>query len=343
MNTAVRIGSMFTGSGALDLAAMALFPESTVAWHADNDPAVARVLARNWPGTPNHGDVTAIDWSSVEPVGILTAGFPCQDVSSIGLRAGLADGTRSGRWSDVRAAIAELRPHWVLLENVKGLLSASAKAVRSVESAVDGVGPGRPALRALGAVLGDLADIGFDAEWVCLHTSDVGGCHLRPRIFVLAVPAHATITAPHLAPRSATTAPASVTELLPTPRTSDANGGSSHGEGGPDLRTVATNPNMWPSYLPAIRRQEALTRPAPAPTEVNRNGRPRLSAAFAEWMMGAPRGWITDPAIGIARYHQFRIIGNAVVVAQAIEAFTHLLNRITGPASRNGAPVTVAA
>jgi len=87
----------------------------------------------------------------------------------------------------------------------------------------------------------------------------------------------------------------------------------------------ATNASQWGKYEAAILRWEALTRPAPAPTEPNKNGNPRLAAAFSEWMMGWPAGWVTDPAIGISRNDQLRIIGNGVVPQQAIAALNRLL------------------
>ncbi|MFD3426117.1 DNA cytosine methyltransferase [Nocardia fluminea] len=211
----MRIGSLFSGAGGLDLAALELFPGSSMAWHAEIDPAASRVLAHHWPDVPNLGDLTRVglpfsneawaamnaraeqnedyelprpDWSTVEPIDVLTGGFPCQDVSAAGVRRGLAQGTRSGLWSYMAEAIDVLRPRYVLIENVKGLLSASA--IRGVESDHTDVGHGGggPVLRAFGAVLGDLADLGFDAEWTCVRASDVGACHQRERVFILACP-----------------------------------------------------------------------------------------------------------------------------------------------------------
>lgn len=185
----MRIGSLFSGAGGLDLAALDLFPGSSMAWHAEIDPAASRVLAHHWPDVPNLGSVTDIDWAAVEPVDVLCGGFPCQDVSAAGRKAGLTEGTRSGLWSHMAAAIDELRPRFVLIENVRGLLSAKA-TVRGVEPGSDDLGDDgpRPVLRALGAVLGDLADLGFDAEWTCVRASDVGACHQRERVFILACP-----------------------------------------------------------------------------------------------------------------------------------------------------------
>lgn len=196
----VRIGSLCTGYGGLDLAVQAVFG-GTVAWHSQYEPPdkdgredknqyAAQILAHHWPEIPNHGDLTAIDFARVEPVDILTAGFPCQDVSLAGRRAGLAEGTRSGLWRHVARAIQHLRPQLVVIENVRGLLSAPADG--DVEPCTWCVGDAgdEPLLRALGAVLADLARLGFDAEWGVLRASDVGAPHQRERAFLLAWPAH---------------------------------------------------------------------------------------------------------------------------------------------------------
>ncbi len=120
-----RVGSLFSGYGGLDLAVEEVFDARTVWFSEINDP-VARVFAHHWPDAPNLGDVTAIDSSTVEPVGVLCGGFPCQDVSTVGKRAGLVPGTRSGLWAHMATAIEALQPEWVVIENVRGLLSASA-------------------------------------------------------------------------------------------------------------------------------------------------------------------------------------------------------------------------
>ncbi len=182
------IGSLCSGYGGLDSAVERVSGGRTV-WHAENDPDASRVLAAHWPGVPNHGDITAADWAAVEPVDILTAGFPCQDVSDAGRRAGLAPGTRSGLWTHVARAIHHLRPQLVIIENVRGLLHARADS--DVEPCPWCLGhePDQPALRALGAVLGDLADLGFDAVWQGVPAAAVGAPHLRWRIFIVAWPA----------------------------------------------------------------------------------------------------------------------------------------------------------
>ena len=184
----LRIGSLFSGYGGLDLAVEHVFNAKTV-WFSELNEPVARVFARHWPDAPNLGDITAIDWSQVEPVDILIGGFPCQDVSTVGKRAGIAPGTRSGLWAHMAAAIDALQPEWVVIENVRGLLSSPATRAARQGDGHDQRNPrdatpdgatlrdmepdpwhlgddaARP-LRALGAVLGDLADLRLDARWI---------------------------------------------------------------------------------------------------------------------------------------------------------------------------------
>ena len=175
-------------NGGLDLAVEEVYG-ATTAWHCEVDSDASRILAHRWPGVPNLGDITAADWSAVEPVDILAGGFPCQDLSGAGKRLGLRPGSRSGLWQHFAYAIDQLRPRLVVIENVRGLLSASAHS--DVEPCPWCVGDGddRPVLRALGAVLGDLAGLGYDARWHGLPASDVGAPHGRFRIFVTAEPA----------------------------------------------------------------------------------------------------------------------------------------------------------
>lgn len=104
----LRIGSLFSGYGGLDLAVEHVFHAQTI-WFSEISP-VQRVFARHWPDAPNLGDITAIDWAQVPPVDILCGGFPCQDVSTVGKMVGLAPGTRSGLWSHMADAIDRLRP-----------------------------------------------------------------------------------------------------------------------------------------------------------------------------------------------------------------------------------------
>jgi DNA (cytosine-5)-methyltransferase 1 len=162
---------------------------ATVAWHCEWEDAPSKVLEANFPGVPNYRDVSQVDWHLVEPVDILTGGFPCQDLSLAGKRAGLQEGTRSGLWSEFHKAIDILRPSLVVIENVRGLLSAKADSGLEYGPEIMDQAERGIVLRALGAVLGDLADIGYDARWRGLRASDAGAPHQRFRVFITAYPA----------------------------------------------------------------------------------------------------------------------------------------------------------
>ncbi|MGH3921332.1 MAG: DNA cytosine methyltransferase [Pseudonocardiaceae bacterium] len=187
MTPALTIGGLFEGYGGLTMGVQAALG-GRLAWYSEIDPAANKVLARHHPDVPNLGDVTTVDWTRVERPDILTGGFPCADVSTAGRREGLRKGNRSGLWRSMADAIEVLRPDLVVVENVRGLLSTRADG--DLEPCAWCVGDERPVvLRALGRVLGDLADIGFDAEWRGLPASWAGAPHGRFRVFIIAWPA----------------------------------------------------------------------------------------------------------------------------------------------------------
>lgn len=340
----MKLGSLFTGYGGLDMATTAAFGAET-AWMSDFDTGPNKILAHRYPHVPNLGDITQIDWATVEPVDIIAGGFPCQDVSLAGRRAGMTEGTRSNLWGAMRTAIETIRPRYVVAENVRGLLSAAATSDSDLEPGAGPLGDsGAGHLRALGRVLGDLADLGYDAAWCGLRAADVGAPHGRFRVFIVAedslrgggggrptvaehsggtwadTPTHRPDSGPH-------TSRQREVALLPTPTASEANGVGAHGTGGADLRTTIATTDFG-SYAPAITRWEtALGRPAPEPTEPNGNNRPRLSARFVEWMMGLPEGWVTDTP-GITRNEALKALGNGVVPQQGATALTHLLTTL---------------
>jgi len=224
-----RIGSLFSGYGGIDLGLRELWPDAETVWVSDIEKGPIKVLAHRYPDAPNLGDVTNVDWSTVESVDIITGGSPCQDLSHAGKRAGMKPGTRSGLWASMCDAIETLRPSLVIWENVRGALSAEA-----ITGDVESCGfcmadrDGQP-MRALGRVLGDLADIGYDAAWVGLRAADVGACHGRFRVFVLAWPTDSTDVG-RAWTRSARAgryglADGSGGALVPTPSVPDATGG----------------------------------------------------------------------------------------------------------------------
>jgi DNA (cytosine-5)-methyltransferase 1 len=158
----LRVLSLFAGIGGFDLGLERTGGFKTVAV-AETDDYASKVLALRFPDAPNVGDVTAAEYPNAD---IICAGFPCQDISFAGAGAGLA-GARSGLWREVVRAIRVVRPRYALLENVAALLS-----------------------RGLDTVLGDLAEIGHDAEWHCIPASAVGAPHIRDRVWIVAEPQH---------------------------------------------------------------------------------------------------------------------------------------------------------
>ncbi len=157
----IRTLSMFSGCGALDLGLWWADEGFYPAAFCEIDPLCAALLERHFPGVANLGDVTTADFSTVEADAIV-AGFPCQDLSNAGKRAGLA-GTRSGLFWEVVRAIRVVRPRIILLENVAALHN-----------------------RGLGEVLGALASLGYDTETHCIPASYVGAPHNRDRTWIVA-------------------------------------------------------------------------------------------------------------------------------------------------------------
>jgi DNA (cytosine-5)-methyltransferase 1 len=158
----MKFGSLFSGIGGLDLGLERAGMQCR--WQVESDSYCQRVLAKHWPGVPRFGDIRLLDTRELERVDLICGGFPCQDVSLAGLGAGL-DGERSGLWSEYLRVVRNLRPRYVLVENVSALL------VRGFER-----------------VLSDLAVSGYDAEWDSLRAGYFGAPHRRERIFILAYP-----------------------------------------------------------------------------------------------------------------------------------------------------------
>lgn len=182
------IGSLFSGYGGLDLGVQMALGSGELAWMSDIEPGPKAILKHHHPNVENLGDVTQVDWTHVEPVDVIAGGSPCQDLSVAGVRAGMKPGTRSGLWESMFNAVKTIRPHLVVWENVLGALSANAFSLMEQREGHLGNGTDRPVLRALGRVLGDLASIGYDAQWASLRASDVGACHRRARVFVVGFP-----------------------------------------------------------------------------------------------------------------------------------------------------------
>lgn len=158
----MRFGSLFTGIAGLDLGLERAGLDCQ--WQVELDGYCRQVLDRHWPDIPKHVDVRDVGAHNLAPVDVICGGFPCQDISSAGHGAGI-EGARSGLWSEYLRIVRELRPGYIVVENVEAL---------------------RHRGRGLYRVLGDLAACGYDAQWDVLPAAGVGAPHLRERLFIVA-------------------------------------------------------------------------------------------------------------------------------------------------------------
>lgn len=138
----------------------------TISQFVENNFHAQQVLRKNYPGVPICDDIRQFDPTGIDGSNtIFTAGFPCQDISYSGKGAGIEGGTRSGLFFEVMRCVRLVRPRIVILENVAALLD-----------------------RGMATVLGDLASVGYDAEWSIVSAASVGAVHLRERVFIIAYP-----------------------------------------------------------------------------------------------------------------------------------------------------------
>jgi len=155
----LSFGSLFTGIGGFDLG---LERAGMICkWQVEIDDYCRRVLAKHWPDILRYRDIREVNFDEIEKVDVLCGGFPCQPVSLAG--KGLAQDDPRWLWPEFAGAIRALRPRYVAMENVPGLL-----------------------VRGMGDVLGDLAALGYAAEWQVLSAAAFGAPHLRERVFVIA-------------------------------------------------------------------------------------------------------------------------------------------------------------
>ena len=164
----MTFGSLFAGIGGLDLGLERAGMECR--WQVEINPFCQKVLAKHWPNVRRYGDITQLTGDELERVDLVCGGFPCQDLSQAGKRAGI-EGSRSGLWFDYARLLGILRPRYVLIENVAGLLVDAA----------------------MRRVVGELARLGYVGLWQSLRASDFGASHQRKRIFVVAYRRHGGI------------------------------------------------------------------------------------------------------------------------------------------------------
>ena len=338
----MRVGSLFSGYGGLDMAV-----GGDLAWYSEIEPAACRVMEAHHPGVPNIGDVTRVDWSEVEPVDVLTGGYPCQPFSQAGHRKGAED--ERHLWPHVRDAISALGPQVTVLENVRGHLTLG-----------------------FASVLADLADLGLSARWGVVRAADAGAPHNRARLFIVATrdsgydaggtelgeqqetstggivravesvadaegsrwrarEGHSADTSGQFNTRVGYRDRSSATDSdgiedgygIHRGRTSNPEF-ESVGVGNIKCDTDSRSSDYiseneigitFGPYAQAVERwRRILGRPVPRPT-IQRNERDRLSPVFVEWMMGLPEGWVTGHGLSVSQ--ELKLLGNGVVPQQA--------------------------
>jgi DNA (cytosine-5)-methyltransferase 1 len=330
----VKLGSLCSGYGGLDLAIESLF-EVELAWYAEYDKNPAKIMETNYPNVKNLKDLTKINWSEIEPVDILSAGYPCQPFSQAGQRKGTNDPRHL--WPYIFEAVGTIRPKLVILENVRGHLSLG-----------------------FDAVLKDLASIGYAAEWQIVRASEVGAPHQRARLFIIAYPegsrrrtqqdSDGTSISPKENGLGVVTKsnPCTIANTKSVRARLQQVGNETQKSKLRNDNSIITNTDSatrqqsqranrtirserktefdgtnrkvaWGCYQEAITNWERLTRISPDPIKND-----RLEPKFVEWLMGLPEGWVTD--VDISDNAKLKALGNGVVPQQAAYAINMLIN-----------------
>ena len=303
----MRVLDLFSGIGGFSLG-LERAGMKTVAF-CEIDPYCRRVLAKHWPGVPIHDDIKTLAYATGERCGqgrqgriverrqngasesstiydgavdVVCGGFPCQDISTAGQRAGI-DGSRSGLWGEFARLIGEIRPRYAIVENVTALLH-----------------------RGLDRVLGDLATLGYDAEWHCIPAAALGAPHRRDRVWIVGYPNE------HSQPAGTVDAEAPVMRGS----VADAESNGSDGEWN-TWATVQSTPRGrcggLRSSISDILSHELVGVANKPPSDTHaKTCRPRPTASQPDW-------WSVEPDVGRvangvpSRTHRLRALGNAVV------------------------------
>lgn len=301
----MRIGSLFSGFGGLDLAAETVLGGRT-AWQVEGvDPSLPwggtprqlreavklgesnrRILARHWPDAQRFTDVRNVGAHNLAPVDVLAFGFPCQDLSCAGSGKGLA-GSRSGLFFEAARIVGELKPRFIIIENVPKLLKYRDVLER------------------------ELAD--YALHFVDCYAANVGAPHLRRRVFVVGARDGSVVpglTSFKRGDGQGTPLGIAVKQPWPTPTAGDAKASgsrslaSSNAHSGTSL-TDAVRPDrakagqVWPtpngydahnhgnSLTPSVIRRRAAGKQMNLSMEVPG----RLNPDWVECLMGLPMGW----------------------------------------------------
>lgn len=284
----LTVGSLFSGIGGLELGLERAGMQ--VRWQVEIDDYCRRVLTKHWPDVPKYSDIRELSADELEPVDLICGGFPCQPHSVAGKRQASED--ERDLWGEFYRLICELRPIWVLAENVPGLLSSESG-------------------RFFGRVLRDLAASGYDTEWDCIPAAAVGAPHIRDRVFIVA---HSRCLDLQRW--------GECRDLASAPRTSEGN--REEREWRRDAthhsRAIGAGVNAMADATSARRDDRPSRESRPVRHEARRAGLERFSSSIgtAQWSTEPDVGRMVD---GIPhRVDRLRGLGNAVVpqVAQFI-------------------------
>lgn len=285
----MTVGSLFAGIGGFDLG----FERAgfDIRWQVEIDPWARAVLAKHWPHVHRRADVRTVGRRNLEPVDVICGGFPCQDISYAGSGAGLA-GSRSGLWVHFARIVRELRPSYVVVENVPALRS-----------------------RGLGVVLGDLAACRYDAEWDCIPAAAVGAPHRRDRLWLVAYPDGGGLAGLRRRWIDRAADPRAVPELCGAADVADADGGRCQERGLQESGGIAGACGRESDGRRLLREQLHA-----APDIFGDDARRRLERAYIAGVSGR---WASDAGVrrvahGIPRrMDRLRGLGNAIVPAIA--------------------------
>ena len=311
----LKIGSLCTGYGGLDMAVEAYF-DAEMVWCAEIDKFASQLIKYRFD-KPNHGDIKNIQWDQVEPIDVLTAGYPCQPFSHAGDRKGVNDDRHL--WPYIKEAISSLRPGIVVLENVRGHLSLG-----------------------FDQVLADLTEIGYDACWQIVRASDVGAPHQRARLFILAYPISSRLQrsrwqAAELGIETSTNSSSERQERQKSIAELEGQRSSEHSEivtnSDGDAREESRRTDRGLSE-PSIRfrygqnkgqarHEYRFSRTMERQEVPDALDKGKLNPLFVEYMMGLMPGWVTD--LGLSRSQQLKMLGNGVVPQQAYHALEILM------------------
>ena len=251
----MRVGSLCTGYGGLEMGLEAAFGEIDLRFVSDIDKHASTLLAHHHPDTPNLGDLTTVNWEQQDQIDVLTAGYPCQPFSLAGKREGTEDARAI--FSFISDAVSVLRPRYLLFENVAGHLT------------LGGVG-----------VISELTRLRYDCRWGIISASQAGSAHQRKRLFIWCETTH-TSSERYGGGENAGT-------MADFTRQMEGETQQQRTRRQPEYRS--SEAFNWRQYETAIRRWETvIDRPAPIP--VDDKG---VNPVFVEWLMGLPEGHVTD-------------------------------------------------